>query len=379
MLSKEEQLYQLIKNHQNKLLFTKNEINGDLFGSLLAWAFFLGTTNGKKFPTLYLPRFAELKKFYPFLPDYNLIIDQISGVRDFILSFNTSGNDIDNVRWRKENGHLDIIITPQKGSIDPADFSFLPAKFRYDLIMTLGTTDFNDLGDVYEKNSDLFFELPIINLDINPGNENYGQLNIIDTIPSSLAELSTDIMKKINQDAIKKEVAQCLLTGLIEATDNLKNPKVTPHTFDTAAFLMEQGGNHQTILNILYETESLGSLKLWGKLLERLKEEENIIWSYLNLEEVINFKFPHIMLRRFFVRLKNYLSLGNKKLLLLWQTDQEKICGFIHKIDRENGKDKKIIEELSGEIFNSEYLHFERTDEAREGFLALKDKIKNIL
>lgn len=379
MLSKEEQFFQLIKNHQHKLLLSKNEINGDSFGSLLAWAFFLGEVNGKKFPTLYLPRFTELKKFYPFLPDYSFTIDRISGVRDFILSFKTDNNDINNVRWKKENNHLDIIITPQNGSINPADFSFLPAKLRYDLIMTLGAADFSDLGNVYEKNSDLFFELPIINIDTNPGNENYGQLNIVNTIPSSLAELSTDLMKNINKEAIKTNVAQCLLTGLIEATDNLKSSKVTPRTFDTAAFLMEQGGDHQAIITALYETETLGSLKLWGKLLGRLKEEGGLVWSYFELDEMAGYEFPHIMLRRFFVRLKNYLSLGNKKLLMLWKADPVNLSGFIYKIDRENLRDNKIFEELGGELFNSEYLHFDSQDEAGAGFSALKDKIKNIL
>ncbi len=379
MLSKEEQLYQLIKNHRRKLLLTKNEINGDLFGSLLAWAFFLSKINGKKFPTLYLPRYAELKKFYPFLPEYNLTIDRVDGIRDFILSFNTNNNDINNVRWKKENGHLDILITPQRGNIDPRDFSFIPARFRYDLIFSLGVGDFGDLGKVYEENSDLFFELPLINIDTNPGNENYGQLNIIKTVPSSLAELSTDLMIKLNEAEIKDEIAQCLLTGIIEATDNLKNPKVTPHTFDTVAFLMERGGNHQEILNALYDTESLASLKLWGKLLERLKEDNNIIWSYIDQEELKEYEFPHIMLRRFFVRLKNFLDLDNKKLLILWQEKPDQKNGFLYKIERDEEKDKKIMEQLGGELFNSETLHFTYPDQSQNNFLTLVEKIKNFL
>ena len=378
MLSKEEQLFQLIKNHKNKLLLAKNEMSGDLFGTLLAWAFFLSRINGKIFPTIYLSRYWELKKIYSFLPKYNLVINKVNGDRDFILSFNTQENDIDNVRWKKENGHLDIIITPQKGSIDPRDFSFLPAKFRYDLIMTFGAADFGDLGPVYEENSDLFFELPLINIDTNPGNENYGQLNIVKSVPCCLAELSVDLMRKINEEAIHSEVAQCLLTALVEATDNLKNPRVTPHTFDITAFLMERGGNHQEILSALYDTESLNSLKLWGKLLERLKEEENLIWSFLEYEEIAAYDFPRIMLQRFFVRLKNYLDLGNKKLTVLWKNKSGKLCGFVYKINREEEKDRKIMEVLGGELFNAEILYFSLRDESYN-FLNLVDKIKQLL
>jgi len=359
MLSKEEQLIQFIKNHKSKLLLTKNEINGDLFGSLLAWGFFMGRV-GNTTPTLYLPRYNELKKIYSFLPEYGSVIETISGIRDFILSFNIKENNIENVRWRKENEHLDIIITPQKGSIDPRDFSFIPAKFSYDLLFILGTSDFGELGKTYENNSDLFFELPIANIDNNTGNENYGQLNIVNPVSSSLAELSTDLMMSISKESIKDEVAQCLLTAMVEATDNLKNPKVTPHTFDVAAFLMERGGNHQQILGALYDTESLKSLKLWGKLLERLREEgDNLIWSYISREELESFEFPDIMLRRFFVRLKNFIGLDGKKLLVLWQEQEKdaKIQAFLYKIDKENEKDREIMEDLGGELFNNEILH----------------------
>jgi len=357
MLSKDEQLNQLIKNHKCKLLLTKNEINGDLFGSLLAWGFFLGKLNDENLPTLYLPRYSELKKIYSFLPEYSSVVETISGVRDFILSFSVKENDIRNVRWKKENEHLDIIITPDKGSIDPRDFSFIPAKFSYDLLFVLGTADFSELGETYEKNSDLFFELPIINIDTNNGNENYGQLNIVNPVSSCLAELTADLMIKIDKDSVKDEVAQCLLTALVEATDNLKGAKVTPHTFDVAAFLMERGGNHQQILSALYDTETLASLKLWGKLLERLKEDDNLIWSYLTKDELEGYDFPNIMLRRFFVRLKNFIDLGSKKLLVLWQEKEDQSQAFLYKIDKENDKDLAVMEKLGSELYNNEILH----------------------
>jgi len=379
MLSKEEQLLQLFKSHKSKLLLTKNEINGDLFGTLLAWGFFLGKFNGDSYPTLYLPRYKDLSKIYSFLPEYNYVIEEISGIRDFILSFNVKDNDIKNVRWKKENEHLDIIITPQKGSIDPRDFSFIPAKFRYDLLLILGTSDFGELGKTYENNSDLFFELPIINIDTNPGNENYGQLNLINPVPSSLAELSTDLMLKINPELVKDDVAQCLLTALVESTDNLKSSKVTPHTFDIAALLMERGGNHQQILSALYDTESLASLRLWGKLLERLNEEKELIWSYIDKSELRSFELPDIMLRRFFVRLKNFIELDNKKLLVLWQDGEDKTQCFLYKINREDEKDKLIMDKLGGELFNNDILHFSLDSKSYPKIEDITENIKKII
>ncbi len=381
MLSKEEQFSQFLRNHKNKLLLTKDEINGDLFGSLLAWGFFLGRLDDKKYPAIYLPRYEELKKLYHFLPEYSLILSKISGVRDFILSFNTENNDIKDVRWRKESGHLDIIITPDRGSIDPRDFSFLPAKFSYDLLFVLGVVDFNSLGETYEKNSDLFFELPIVNLDNNPANESYAQLNLVDPMFNSIAELSADLMIRINPKAVRGEVAQCLLTALIEATDNFKSLKVTPKTFEIASFLMENGGDHQKIVNALYETESLYSLKLWGKMLQRLEEDDNFVWSYLTEEELSCFDFPKIVVKRFFVRLKNYLDLGNRKLMLFWpektESEESKMNYFLFKIDRDREDERDLIKRLKGEFLNSEIALVSENDFDKNNFVQSAEKIKN--
>jgi len=377
MLSKEEQLSQLIKNHAQKILVTKNEINGDLFGSLLAWGLFIGKYTGKDYPVLYLPRYEELKKIYAFLPEYPFILSEIGGVRDFILSFDTSYNDIDNVRWEKKNGHLDIFITPQKGVINPKDFSFIPAKFSYDLIMTLGVSDFGDLGNAYKENSDLFFELPIVNIDNNSGNDNYGQLNIVNPMPSSLAEFSADLMLKLDESLVRDEIAKCLLTALVEATDNLKSSKVTPHTFDVAATLMERGGNHQEIITALYDTESLASLKLWGELLKKLREKDKIIWSHLSREDLMGFEMPEVMLRRFFIRLKNYISLSGKKLVVLWE-GKERMNVFVYKINKDLEEDRRIISETNGELVNGEILNFTLLKEEGKTFEEMASKIEEM-
>jgi len=373
MLSKEEQLIQLLESHKQILLLTKDEISGDLFGSLLAWGFFIGKRS-KKTPALLLPRYKELKQLYHFLPDYEKTIEKVGGARDFILSFNTKRNDIRNVRWEKKNGNLNIYITPQKGSIDPRDFSFIPAKFHYDSVFVLGTEDFSKLGKTYEENSELFFELPIINVDTNPGNENYGQLNIINPLPSSLAELSADLMMKLDESLVKDEIAQCLLTALVEATDNLRSSRVTPHTFEIASLLMERGGDHQEILTALYETETLDSLKLWGELLKRLKEEEGFVWSYLNEEELEETNLPDLTMRRFFVRLRNYTALDNKKMVVLWRKGKE-LKVLVYKMNKDNKADQKIIEKLGGELINNEILYFSLE---KENDLTFEEEMKKI-
>ncbi len=73
-----------------------------------------------------------------------------------MLAFNTKFNKITNVKTERVEDELRIFITPEKGSIDPRDFSFIPAKFKYDLVISVGCADKESIGKVYEENPDIF-------------------------------------------------------------------------------------------------------------------------------------------------------------------------------------------------------------------------------
>src|SRR6185369_11674064 len=72
-------------------------------------------------------------------PDH--LLPSITGARDFVLSFNTERNKIINVRTENDADELRIYLTPKNGSIDPRDFSFIPAKFKFDLAIVIGAPD----------------------------------------------------------------------------------------------------------------------------------------------------------------------------------------------------------------------------------------------
>jgi hypothetical protein len=82
------------------------------------------------------------------------------------------------------------------------------------------------------------------------------------------------------------------------------------------------------------------------------------------------------MLRRFFVRLKNFVELTHKKLLVLWQDSNFKAHAFLFKLDKENEKDTKLIGKLGGELFNNEILEFTLEAQNQDSFTDLAQKIK---
>lgn len=226
---------------------------------------------------------------FSFLSKPEDLIEGLSGSRDFVLSFNTEHNKITNVRTERSQGELRIFITPEKGMIDPRDFSFIPAKFKYDLLIVIGSSDKESTGKIYEENPDIFFEVPVINIDNHAENENFGQLNIVDITASSASEIVSDILQKIDDKKIDEIISECLLAGIIDATNSFQKKNTTPKSLQIASNLMSKGADQQKIIRYLYKTQPLHLLKLWGRVMARLLWEEDLqlAWAPVYLEDFV--------------------------------------------------------------------------------------------
>ncbi|HMN19606.1 MAG TPA: hypothetical protein PKA31_03365 [Candidatus Moranbacteria bacterium] len=239
--------------------------------------------------TIALAGADEVMARLSFLPRANRIINSISSAREFVLLFNTRLNNVTNVRTERGDGELRIFITPEKGLIDPRDFSFIPAKFSYDLAIVLGSPDKESLGVLYEQSPDLFYEVPLVNIDNHAANEYFGQLNIVDLTASSLCEIVAGLMAKVDETSIDEGAAQCLLTGIVSATHSFQQRSTTPKALETAAMLMARGASHQEIVRHLFKTQPLKVLKLWGRIMARLvwEEDARIVWAPVLIEDLV--------------------------------------------------------------------------------------------
>ncbi len=277
------------------------------------------------------------------------VTDNITGARDFVLIFNTRYNKILNVRSEKENDELKIYITPEHGSIDPRDFSFVPAKFKYDLVVVLGSPDKESTGKIYENDPDIFYEVPVINIDNHANNENYGQINLISLNASSVSEILADLLDKLNNFSIDPVVAQCLLTGIMSATDSFQRKNTTPKALKTAANLMDLGANQQEIVRFLYKTQPFNILKLWGRIMARLKwdEESKTVWALVYLEDFVQSRTSPGDLARILEKLLDNFSEG-KNFILFYNQNQYTVSGLAKSVSPEGLA--QIAEKLEGVI-----------------------------
>lgn len=284
-LKPQDQFKKFLEDSKEVLIMIPENPSGDAVGS--AWALYYFLEKRGLVPTIVLSNHFSPK--YSFLPKPERTIEEILGARDFVLSFDITNNKITHARTEEKDNRFNIYLTPEKGSIDPRDFSFILAQFKYNLIIVLNSPDLEKLGKVYESNPDLFFEVPIINIDHKSNNENFGQINLIDILSSSTCEILSGLMEEFDAELIDEKVANCLLSGIISATDSFKKKNTTPKTLLVAASLMDKGANQQEIIRWLYKTQPLNILKLWGRAMAKLKwnEKARVVWTELSVEDFV--------------------------------------------------------------------------------------------
>jgi len=190
-----------------------------------------------------------------------------------------------------EENKLNIVITPLSGSFKNEDVSFSYGTFKFDLIIVLDSPDLERLGPLYEGQSSLFYETPVINLDHHAGNDFFGKINWVDLTATSTAEILVSLIESLAREnpLIDEDIATALLTGIITDTGSFQNANTTPKSLTVAAQLVAAGGRQQEIIRHVFKTKPLSTLKLWGRILEsvRLDPESRFIWAKISQDDFL--------------------------------------------------------------------------------------------
>lgn len=282
-LTLKEQIRDQINKSNNILICVGKNSDGDNIGSALAVYTFLQKIQKRvdiTSPNMILEKYA-------FLPYINTITHDIQGARDYVFSLDVNKQNLHQLKYEVEENKLKIYITTKNKEIQENQILLESSKFVYDLIITLGVSDLDYLGNIYDENSELFYETPIINIDHRPSNEHYGKMNLIDVSASSTAEIIFNILREIDDNLIDEAIATNLLTGIITATESFQNKNTTPKIFLTAAALISKGANKQEIVRYLYKTRTVSMLKLMGKVMTNLKynKQHKLAWSVITESE----------------------------------------------------------------------------------------------
>ena len=273
-----------------------------------------------------------------FLNGFSQIKNKLTTKKEFVFSFDTKKNQIENVRFKQEGDKLNVYVTPKEGLIEPKDLNFGPERHRFDLIIVLGAAELSDVGDFFEKNTDIFFELPIINIDNSINNDNYGQLNLIDIKACGISEIIADVFIE-TKIKFNQRIIDSLYAGVLEASESFRNPKTTPKTLNIAAKLIEAGADQKNIVKNLYKTNKFSTVKLWGKIMARMEyiKEINLCWTKVKKEDFKDNNLDVNLIRSIFEKIRRTYT-KKDTLLMLWE-DNGITQGLIQNSNQETLKE----------------------------------------
>lgn len=279
-LNANQQISELI-NHSSHILLTTSETDsGDGLAALLALKIFFQKIN----KPADLITHESLARRFSFLPSADQIKSSADPLKKLIITLNAKNNKVKEFNYDLKGEELKIYITPEKNEFSKEAVTISNSEYKYDLIIIAGSPDLESLGALYHEHTDFFFNTTIINLDNNPGNERYGQVNYIDLNLTSCSELAFNLIGTTHPELITPEIATNILAGLIAKTDNFRLPSITPECLHTASYLMRSGADQSYIINGLNKNKTITALNLWGRVLARLKQDTHykLAWSLIS-------------------------------------------------------------------------------------------------
>ena len=278
---------QAIDQHQRILISPHANVDPDGLSSALA-CYQVFTALGKDV-TVICPDVKP--ESLSFLPGFEKFEQEVKENTDFVITINLDeGAEIDKLRYTVEDHKVNIIVVPKKGAIKPQQVSLAEGDPKYDLIVIVDTADLSLLGSLYTDHIDLFSDVPILNIDHHISNTNFGHLQLIDPTAAAATEVLYSWFMQVPafREKITADLATLLLTGLITDTRSFQNPNTTPRSLEVAAELLERGARQQEIIQHIYKTKPLSTLKIWGRALNRIQVDSGarIVWSAISKEDL---------------------------------------------------------------------------------------------
>ncbi|MCX6789620.1 MAG: hypothetical protein NTZ42_03360 [Candidatus Gribaldobacteria bacterium] len=130
----------------------------------------------------------------------------------------------------------------------------------------------------------------LVNIDNQITNSNFGNLNLTQEQPSTLSELTLDIISFLdeNENLFSAQTASALLSGLL---NNFSHSPLATSTIQKIGFLIDHGADIKALAHQIYQSETISieeekAIGLCAKVLSKLNisERRNTGWALLEKE-----------------------------------------------------------------------------------------------
>ncbi|MBU1164761.1 hypothetical protein KKA15_04340 [Patescibacteria group bacterium] len=322
-----QQIQKLVIDSNHILIAFRKDYTID--GVASATALYLTLKKMNKMVDIVCSDFVPSKNI-KFLVGIDSVKTDLSNLQKFVISLDTSKNELDEFSYNVEKDKLNIFITPKSGIFTKDDVDTSTSDYKYDLIFVLDSPDLESLGKVYDNHNDFFYNTSIVNIDHDPQNEHFGQINLTNLNATSVCEILYDLFNSLEEKHFDGEIATALLTGIVSKTKSFKTPNVTPKTLNISSELIALEADREKVVTNLYRARSITTLKLWGRVLARLhsNSELKLAWSLLNSHDFIESGAEEEDLPDVIDELISTMP-GNEIVALIYQMEAGKICSIV--------------------------------------------------
>jgi nanoRNase/pAp phosphatase (c-di-AMP/oligoRNAs hydrolase) len=242
--------------------------------------------------SLVIPDNAQVKKLLQLFPTQDIKVITKTDPDSYIVSLSKEQAVIKDVKWKEEQGKINIFITTEKGALSKNAVTIRPNYSLFDAIITVGVSSLKEIGEFYDKNQRAFPRnkiLQIGNLNRKVGLYQFEEDGFI------YSELAYKLCRSIGYE-IDGELLTNLLAGVLWKTDGL-NRVDDSGVVSTIAELVESGANLKNASIKAFKNISLRDTRLLADLMKNIEISDNgILFSIikgankkaLNSQELIN-------------------------------------------------------------------------------------------
>ena len=176
-------------------------------------------------------------------------------------------------------------------SPEPENMAFLPhpgpvaatCPDGCDLIVTVDCSSHDRLGRFCSEQQ--LASLPIVNIDHHVTNTSFGAVNWVDTEAAATAEMIYRLVAFMDVP-LSREMAVCLLAGLVSDTWGFRTPNTTVRSMEAALQTMYAGASLPDVVAHTVDARSFSSVCLWGRALSEAHLQSGVLWVEITQEHL---------------------------------------------------------------------------------------------
>ncbi len=165
---------------------------------------------------------------------------------DLVVSFPYKEGEIEKVSYTRDDNFLNIVVKAGELGLgfDEKDVKFSRGGVAPELLFVIGTSRISDLGSLFDPS--VLKDTVVINIDNSSQNQGFGDILMVSNRLSSVSEAVANLMLALNMK-MDLDIAQNLMYGISDATENFQKENTSPLAFEIAGILMRQGAARPSI------------------------------------------------------------------------------------------------------------------------------------